>query len=438
MHRVRVLAKQPCAHAVQRRSASTKPGPLAGIRVLEVGQFIAGPYASTLLGWYGAEVIKIEPLGAGDQIRQFRDVDSAGQSWWSYSINRNKRSVAMDLRKPEARVLVKKLATEWADVLLENFRPGQMDKWGLGSDELAALNPDLVYTSVTGYGRTGPYASRPGFASVCEAMGGFRYVNGFPAPNGGGGPERAVRPNLSMGDTLAGINGALGTILALYARDSGRLKGQRGQVVDASIVESVFGIMEGVLPDYSGAGIVRQPSGSTVTGIVPTNTYRCKDGKSVVVGANSDQLFKRLFTQMGRADMAADPRFAHNQGRVEHVALLDATIEAWTLTKTADEVVAEVTKAEVPNGLIYSIEDVVNDPHYQARGVLEPVAIPTLERPLLVPALGPKLSDTPGQTRWAGPRVGEHTREVLCGLLNLSEAEYNALLRANVVEASAA
>ena len=381
-------------------------------------------------------MIKIEPFndGQGDQLRKFRDVDASGTSWWWYSLGRNKRSAVVDLHKAEGKDIVRKLATTWADVLVENFKPGTMEKWGLGSADLHRANPDLIYTAVSGYGRTGPYASRPGFASACEAMGGFRYVNGFP-------DRPSVRQNLSMGDTLAGQSAALGTVLALFARDrkskppTSGTQAVRGQVVDAAIYEAVFGLMEGVLPDYSGAGIVRGPSGSTVTGIVPTNTYRTKDGKGIVIGANGDALFKRLMTRMGRPDLADDPRFANNQKRVEHQAFLDATIEEWTKSMTAKEVKQAVDEAQVPNGLIYSIVDICEDPQYKAREQLERVSVPSLPpgRDLLIPAVGPKLDKTPGGTAWPGAKLGQHTRDVVCGVLGYSDSDFARLVQDGVV-----
>mmetsp|Transcript_4453 Transcript_4453/g.7836 ORF Transcript_4453/g.7836 Transcript_4453/m.7836 type:complete len:460 (+) Transcript_4453:126-1505(+) len=390
--------------------SSDQKGPLHGVRVIEVGNFIAGPHCGTILGYYGAEVIKIEPPG-GDQIRVFRDVDETGTSWWWRSIGRNKKSIVLDMKKPGAQEIVRDLC-ENADVLLENFRPGKMEEWGLGPDVMAALNDKLIYTRVSGYGQTGPYAPRPGFASACEAMGGFRHVNGFT-------DRPSVRPNLSMGDTLAGINAALGTVMALFARKSHHA-GNGFQVVDTSIVESVWGIMEGVLPDYDGAGLVREPSGSTVTGIVPTNTYPTKDNKAVVIGANSNTLFKRLMTAMERDDLAESDKYNDNQKRVEHQAFLDDLIGSWTKERTSEEVLAAIGEAQVPNGLIYSIEDIVKDPQYNARGMIEEVDIPQLGRTLKIPGMSPKFSKTPGKTQWAGCELGEHSEEVLSTLLGYS------------------
>jgi crotonobetainyl-CoA:carnitine CoA-transferase CaiB-like acyl-CoA transferase len=416
-----------------------QPGPLTGVKILELGQFVAGPMATMILGYFGAEVIKIEPLtsnNTGDQLRQFRDVDSTQTSWWWYSLGRNKKSIVVDLRKPQGQEIALSLATKWADVLVENFRPGTLDKWGLGATTLQEKNPQLIYTAISGYGQTGPYKSRAGFASACEAMGGFRYVNGFP-------DRPSVRPNLSMGDTLAGMNAAMGTLLALYARDGNKTlnnnnnnnKRVGGQIVDQAIYEAVYNVMEGVVCDYSGAGIIRQPSGSTVTGIVPTNTYRTKDGKSIVIGANGDALFKRLMHKIGRSELADDVRFKDNQSRVQHSQLLDQVIEEWTLTKTAEEATKLVDEADVPNGKIYSVVDMIHDPQYIAREQFERVKIPSLppDRDLLIPAFGPKLTKTPGKTKWPGPQLGQHTREVLGEVLKYSKEEIDGLERNGVV-----
>ncbi len=291
--------------------------PLTGVRVLELGQLLAGPFAGTLLAYYGAEVIKVEPPGKGDQIRRWRVLKNDTSLWWR-SLGRNKKCITLDLRSECGQALASRLVAR-SDVLVENFRPGTLEGWGLGPEQLNALNPELIVARVSGYGQTGPYAARPGYASVCEGIGGFRHINGFP-----GGPP--VRPNLSLGDTLAGFHAAFGVLLALLARRNG----EAGQVVDVALYESVFNMLEGVVPEYAGAGVVREPSGSTLTGIVPTNTYPCSDGKYVIIGGNGDSIYKRLMTAIGRADLADDPRLAHNDGRVAHEQEIDAAISAWT------------------------------------------------------------------------------------------------------------
>ncbi|CAK9029346.1 Succinyl-CoA--D-citramalate CoA-transferase, partial [Durusdinium trenchii] len=405
-------------------------GPLHGVTVVEVGNFIAGPHAATILGYYGAQVYKIEAPG-GDQLRVFRNVDETGTSWWWRSLGRNKKSIEIDLKKPGAQQVVRDLCAQ-ADVLLENFRPGKMESWGLGPDDIEKVNKDIIYTRVSGYGQTGPYASRPGFASACEAMGGLRYVNG-PAPVEGK-QGRSIRPNLSLGDTLAGINAALGTVMALFAKQKGndRAAGAHGkggvQIVDAAIYEAVWGIMEGVLPDYDGANLVREPSGSTVSGIVPTNTYMTKDGKQIVIGANSNALFKRLMKAIGRSDLADSDQYDDNQKRVTHQDFLDKTIGDWAATKTAEEVMQDVQEAQVPNGLIYSITDIVTDPQYNSRGMIEEVDVPSLNRTLRIPGMSPKLSKTPGKTEWAGPELGQHSAEVFFDVLGYDQSKVDALV----------
>ncbi len=388
--------------------------PLDGIRVIEVGQLLAGPFAGTMLAYFGAEVIKIEPPGAGDPIRGWRLLDDDGTAFWWRSLGRNKKSVTANLRSEAGRSVVRKLMAS-ADVVIENFKPGTMEKWGLGPEDLKAENPDLIFARISGYGQTGPNSNKPGYASVTEAYSGFRYVNGFPG-------EAPVRPNLSVGDTVAGIHAVLGVLLSLLERGKGRAT--RGQVVDVALFESMYNLMEGMVPEYSGAGAVREPSGSTITGIVPTNTYLCGDGKHVVIGANGDSIYRRLMQAMGRPEMADDPRFADNPGRVTHEAEIDAAIAAWTSSMSSSEVIAALEDADVPVGPIYSVADMMKDPHFEARGLFERVETDSGE--LDIPAILPKLSATPGQTDWPGGPVGTHTEEIL-GAAGYSEAEIKSL-----------
>ncbi len=388
--------------------------PLDGVRVLEMGQLIAGPFAGCILGYFGAEVVKIESPGSGDALRQWRVLRDGTSLWWS-SLGRNKKSVSLDLRSDKGRAIARNLALK-SDVLIENFRPGTMEKWGLGPKELAAENPALVYARISGYGQTGPYASRPGFASVCEGIGGLRYVNGFPG-------EAPVRPNLSLGDSLAGLHAAFGIVLALLEQ---RSSGQNGQVVDIAIYESIFNMLEAVVPEFDGAGVVREPSGSTLTGIAPTNTYRCADGKYIVIGANGDSIFQRLMVAIGHDELAHDARFAHNPGRVQHQDILDGIIGEWTTRQTSEKALRVLDEADVPSGPIYNAKDMLEDPHFNARGLFENVMVGG--KPLKIPAIAPKLADTPGTTQWPGPaQVGEHTREVLHDLLGMSAEEIDAL-----------
>ena len=391
-----------------------KESALAGIKVLELGQLMVGPFAGTLLAYFGADVIKIEPPGTGDAVRGWRAVEGDTSLWW-YSLARNKRSVTVNLRSDEGRDLVRRLAAK-VDVLIENFRPGTMEKWGLGPDELRTGNPGLIYARVSGYGQDGPYSSWPGYASVCEGVGGFRYVNGFPG-------QPPVRPNLSLGDSLTGLHTAFGILLSLFHRD--RDEAGRGQIVDVAIYEAVYNMMEAVVPEYDRLGMIREPSGTTITGVVPTNTYPCRDGKYVIIGGNGDSIFRRLMKAAGRRDMAEDPELQSNAGRVTHQERVDGAIAAWTRTLDAAEVLSILEEVRVPAGLIYSVADMVEDPHFQARGLFEEVDAGG--RPLKIPAIIPKLSDTPGGTQWAGPAVGEHTREVLGQLLGLSDDDVQSL-----------
>jgi len=389
--------------------------PLEGIRVLEMGQLLAGPFAGCVLGYFGAEVIKIEPPG-GDPIRGWRVVRDGTSLWWA-SLGRNKKSVTLDLSTEQGRAIARALAAK-CDVLIENFRPGTLEKWGMGPAVLKSLNPDLIVARVSGYGQTGPYAAQPGFASVCEGFGGFRHVNGFP-------DRPPVRPNISMGDTLAGLHAVLGILLSLTARLRG--KAPAGQVVDVAIYESVFNLLESIVPEYDGAGVVREPSGSTITGIVPTNTYLCADGKYIIIGGNGDSIYQRLMRAIGRPEMAEDEKFATNAKRVENEKEIDEAILAWTQARSSAEALEALRKAGVPNGPIYSVADMMADPHYQARGMFEKVDVGG--KPLRIPAIPPILGETPGRTDAPGPALGAHTDEVLEKLLGL-KAEERAALRA--------
>jgi len=394
--------------------------PLDGIRILEMGQLIAGPFTTSVLGYFGAEIIKIEPPKGGDPLRVWRVLNDDGTSYWWRAMARNKKSITLDLRQDEGRAIAKQLALK-ADVLVENFLPGRMEEWGLGPDVLKQDNPGLVYARVSGYGQTGPYARKPGYASVCEGFGGFRYVNGFP-------DRPSVRPNLSLGDTLASLHAVIGILLALVER--GKVDGQ-GQVVDVAIYEAVFDVLESVVPEYDGAGLIREPSGSTLTGIVPTNVYKAKDGQQVIIGGNGDSIFKRLMTVAGREDMANDPRLENNAGRVEHEKEIDDALSAWTATLDGAEIIRVLEEARVPVGPIYSVADMMDDPQYQARGMIESVEIDG--KPLKIPAIAPKLADTPGRTDWPGPELGAHNEEILGGLLGLSDDEVAGLREKGIV-----
>ncbi len=388
--------------------------PLDGIRVVELGQLLAGPFTGTILGYFGAEVIKVEPPGKGDPIRGWRIVED-GTAHWYRSLGRNKKSVTLDLKTERGRELVKELL-KTADVVVENFRPGVIEKWGLGPDDLKADNPGLIYARISGYGQTGPYSHKPGYASVTEGFSGFRYLNGFPG-------EPPVRPNLSTGDTLSAIHAALGVCLALLQRN--RPGGGEGQVVDIALYESMFNLMEGVVPEFSGAGAIRGASGTTVTGIVPTNTYTCGDGKYVVIGGNGDAIYKRLMTAAGHPELADHPEMQDNEGRVKHEPTIDKALAEWCAAHPAQHIIDTLEEERVPVGLIYNVEDQMNDPHYQARGMFEQVDINGKQ--LDIPAITPILHGTPGRTDWPGGPVGEHNEEILGGVLGLSEEEISAL-----------
>ena len=394
------------------------PGPLDGIRVIELGQLIAGPFTGSILAYFGAEVIKVEPPRTGDPIRNWRVVEDGTSLWWR-SIGRNKKSITLDLKKDKARELVKKLLTD-ADVLIENFRPGVMEKWELGPAAVKELNPGLIYTRISGYGQTGPLANKPGFASVCEGFSGFRAVNGFP-------DQAPVRPNLSIGDTLAGIHAALGVTMALLDRH----KSQQGQVVDVAIYEAMFNLMEAVIPEYDGAGVIREPSGTTLTGIVPTNTYRCKDGKYVVIGGNGDSIFKRLMIAAGYPEMAENPDMATNEGRVKNEVIIDKALSDWCLSKNSKDIITILDQNRVPGGPIYNVEDMMADSHYQQRGMFENVEING--KPLKIPAIVPKLERTPGKTNWPGLEIGSHNEEVLKQILGLNNDEFEDLKKENII-----
>ena len=385
--------------------------PLAGLRVVELGQLLAGPFTGTILGYFGAEVIKVEPP-TGDPVRQWREVRD-GTSLWYHSLGRNKKSVTLDLKSERGQQVALDLLCK-ADVVVENFRPGAMEKWGLGPEDVKRENPGVIYARISGYGQTGPFAHKPGYASVTEGYGGFRYINGEPG-------EAPVRPNISLGDTVAGIHAALGVALAIIQRH----QSGEGQVVDVALYESVFNLLEGIIPEFDGAGVVREPSGSTITGIVPTNTYLCGDQKHVVIGGNGDSIFKRLMTEAGRLDMAEDPELAHNPGRVIHQEKIDKALADWCAQHSSREIIDTLEEARVPVGPIYSVQDMMDDPHYNARGMFETVEIDG--KPLKIPAIMPKLSRTPGETHWPGAAIGAHNDEILGGLLGLTDEEIAAL-----------
>jgi len=389
--------------------------PLSGLRVIELGQLIAGPFASKILAEFGADVIKIEPPKGGDPLRTWRLVHDGTSVWWAAHA-RNKRSVTLDLRQPEGQEVIRKLAQD-ADILIENFRPGAMEKWGLGFKDLHAINPKLIMLRVSGYGQTGPYRDRPGFGVIGEAMGGLRYLSGEP-----GRPP--VRVGVSIGDTLSGLHGVIGVMMALRHREQ---QGGLGQEVDVALYESVFNMMESLLPEYSKFGVVRQPSGASMPGIVPTNAYLCQDGRYALIAGNGDSIYKRLMEASGRADLAADPRLANNIGRAAHAELIDDAISAYTRQFSLDAVLEAMNAAGVPAGKSYDAADIANDPHYQARGMILEAALPDGST-VQVPGIVPKLSQTPGQVTRPAPELGQHTGEVLdsLGISASEQAEWKS------------
>lgn len=394
-------------------------GPLAGIRVLELGTLIAGPFCARLLAEFGAEVIKVEAPDGGDQLRTWRKMVDDTSLWW-YVQSRNKQSVTVNLRAPEGQAIVRKLAAQ-ADIVVENFRPGALEKWGLGYEQLAAENPGLIMVRLSGYGQTGPYRDKPGFGVVAESMGGLRYVTGY-------ADRPPVRLGISIGDSIAALHGVIGVLMALHHRTA---NGGKGQVVDVALYESVFNLMESLVPEWDVLGFKRERAGNALPGIVPSNTYPTRDGGFVIIGANSDAIFKRLMTAIGRADLASDAALATNAGRVPRTAELDAAIETWTRAHDLDALLAALDAADVPSGQVYDAEDIVNDLHYRARGMLEQWKLPD-GRPMRIPGIVPKLSATPGATRWLGPRLGEHTDAVL-GTLGYDPAAIAALRKAGAI-----
>ena len=405
--------------AHQPSSSDQQPGPLAGLKVLELGQLIAGPFAAKTLADFGADVIKIEPTGAGDPLRKWRLLKDGTSVWWQIQ-SRNKRSVALDLKAAEAQDIVRKLAHD-ADVLIENFRPGAMEGWGLGPDQLLERNPRLIMLRISGYGQTGPYRDRPGFGVVAEAMSGLRHLTAEPG-------RVPVRVGVSIGDTLAALHGVIGILLALQERQ----RSGRGQVIDVALYEAVFNCMESLLPEYSAFGAVREAAGSALPGIAPSNAYLCADGGYALVAGNGDSIFRRLMGVIGRNDLADDPGLADNTGRVARVAELDAAIGRWAIEHSVAAVLAALDAASVPAGRIYTVADIAADPHYQARGMLQTVCMHDGSE-LAVPGIVPKLSRTPGGHRRNAPAVGQDSDAVLAEI-GLTPQQIKALRERGLVQ----
>lgn len=394
------------------------PGALSGLKVVEMGQLIAGPFAGKTLADFGAEVIKIEPPGSGDPLRNWRLIQDGTSVWWQVQ-SRNKRSIALDLRSAEGQDIARQLIGE-ADVLIENFRPGTLEGWGLSYEQLSAANPGLIMLRISGYGQTGPYRDLPGFGAIGEAMGGLRHLTGEPG-------RVPVRCGISIGDTLAALHGTIGVLMALYHRQA---HGGKGQVIDVALHEAVFNVMESLVPEYSAFGAVREAAGSALPGIAPSNAYRCSDGFTLVAG-NGDSIFKRLMHAIGRDDLGNDPALADNAGRVKRVAEIDAAIEDWTRTRTVAEVMEVLNGARVPVGKVYTARDIVEDPHYRARDMI--LRQPTRDGHVVeVPGIVPKLLGTPGGVRHPAPKLGDDTDAVLREI-GLTEQQIAALRERKVV-----
>ncbi|XVO88809.1 CaiB/BaiF CoA transferase family protein [Pseudomonas palleroniana] len=394
--------------------------PLSGIKVIEIGTLIAAPFAARLMAEFGAEVIKIEALGQGDPLRKWRKLHEGTSLWW-YLQSRNKKSLALDLKSAEGLGVIKQLLGD-ADVLIENLRPGGLEKLGLGWDVLHALNPKLTLVRISGYGQTGPYRDRPGFGAIGEAMGGIRYTTGNP-------DSPPARVGVSLGDSLASLHAVIGALMALLRVKTGQ---GDGQIVDVSLAESVFNLMESLVPEYDMLGHVRERSGGALPGIAPSNTYLTADGAYVVIAGNSDPIYKRLMTTIGRADLAEAPEFAHNDGRAAKSGVLDAAITHWTSSRPIEQVLSALEAAEVPAGRIYSVADIVSDPHYQAREMLLKAELPGGVS-VKMPGIVPKLSETPGAINWQGPTLGQHTDDIL-GSLGLTVADIQRLKTSGVVQ----
>jgi formyl-CoA transferase len=386
--------------------------PLAKLKVIEMGQLIAGPFAAKTLGDFGADVIKIEPPKAGDALRKWRLLKDGTSVWWQVQ-SRNKRSLSLDLRQLEAQEIVRTLILE-ADIMIENFRPGTLEGWGLDPERLLELNPKLIVLRISGYGQTGPYRDKPGFGVVAEAMGGLRHLTSEPG-------RVPVRVGISIGDTLASLHGVIGILLALQERH----QSGKGQVIDIALYEAVFNCMESLLPEYSAFGEVRQAGGSALPGIAPSNAYLCADGGYVLVAGNGDSIFKRLMNMIGRADLANDLSLENNDGRVARVAELDEAIGVWTKAITTDEALHLLDSVAVPAGKIYTVADIANDPHYKARGNIENIQMRD-GTTLAVPSVLPKLSRTPGSIKTLAPDIGENTDEILRSI-GLNEAQVASL-----------
>ncbi len=394
--------------------------PLKGLKVLEMGQLLAGPFCASMLAGFGADVIKIEKPKTGDPLRVWRKLHNGSSLWW-VSMGRNKKSITLDMTNPKGQEIARKLVSK-VDILLENFKPGTMEKWGMGFEDLRKEHRGLIMVRVSGWGQTGPYSSRPGYANVAEGVGGMRFTTGYP-------DRPPVRTGTSIGDTLAGLHAALGALTAVYHRD---VNGGEGQIVDVAIYEAIFNMMESTLAEYDKLGVIRERTGAKLEGIVPTSTYPTKDGKFIIIGGNGDSIYRRLMAKIGRLDLGEHAEMQDNAGRVGHEAEIDQAISDWTITQTYDEAYAKMIEAEVPTGPVYSIADIVKDQQYIARGIFETVEIAPNDT-VKIPAVLPILSETPGGTDWIGPKLGEHNEEIYRGFLEMSQGEYEDLIAQKII-----
>ncbi|WP_174614509.1 CaiB/BaiF CoA transferase family protein [Virgibacillus ihumii] len=394
---------------------------LEGLKVVELGSLIAGPFAGKLMAEFGADVIKVEPPEKGDPLREWRHIYEGQSLWWRLQ-SRNKKSITVNMKKEKGQEIVRSLVKE-ADIVIENFRPGTLEKWNLGYDQLSEINPGLILVRVSGYGQTGPYRDKPGFGSVGESMGGIRHVTGHP-------DLPPTRVGIALGDSLAAMYSVIGALMAVYHRDV--VGTGEGQIIDVALYESVFSLMEGMLPEYDKFGTIRERTGTSLPGVAPSNTYQCGDGKYIVIGGNGDAIFKRLMNVVGRPDLAGVPQFSSNDGRARQADFLDDVIENWTKTVDYETAIKELDDASVPAGPIYNISDIVKDPQYLEREMIQEFDLNDKEK-IKIPGIIPKMSKTPGRTNWLGPELGEHTNSILKDFLNLDDTELSKLRDQGVI-----
>lgn len=393
--------------------------PLSDIRVLEMGSLIAGPFAGRLFGDFGAEVIKVEPPKIGDPLRKWRLLKNGTSLWW-FVQSRNKKCITLNLREKEGQEIIKRL-TSHIDIVIENFKPGTMEKWGLGYEDLKKINPSIIMVRISGYGQDGPYSVKPGFGSVGEALGGIRHLTGYPN-------LPPTRTGISIGDSLAAMYGVMAAMMALHHRH----KTKEGQYIDVALYEAVFSLMESLVPEFDQFKFIRERSGSTLPGIAPSNIYLCKDGKYIVIGANGDSIFKRLTKAIERPDLEESEEFVSNEGRAKKAEWIDKQIEEWTKKRSSDEVLKILDLHQIPSGPIYNVEDMFKDAHFKAREMLPSINIDEKEE-LKMPGIVPKFSKTPGKIRWAGAKLGAHNSEIYKGVLNMSDAELKKLKKNSII-----